>query len=129
MSSISVGLAIYELLVGSDELKSVATKIFPVITDAATLPYVYYRVTGMEQTPAKDNGGADTVHVETNCLAPTYGEAVELAEKVRKVLDYVRVRTDGGLYIRSCTMTGMEHYFEDDAFVVSLNFTVRVNQE
>lgn len=127
MSSISVGIVLHDILSKSD-VKSSVTKIYPIVTAEAKLPYVYYEVTGMEQNPVKGSVGADTVHVEVNCLASTYGEAVELAEKVRGVLDCVQASTDDGLRIRSCHLTNMSHTFDDDAFIVSLDFTVRVNQ-
>lgn len=128
MSSISVGVALHQLLSEDAEVKATAKKIFPVMTAEADLPYIHYRVTGMEQNPTKGADGADTVHVEVNCLDRTYGGAVSLAEKARKVLDHVSFRTDDGIYVRSCTLTGMDNSYEDDAYIVSLDFTVRVNQ-
>lgn len=128
MSSISVGIVLHDIL-SKSEVKSAVTKIYPIVTAEANLPYVYYTVTSMEQNPTKGSVGADTVHVEVNCLASSYKGSVELAEKVRTALDHVQASTDDGLVIRSCTLTNMEHYHDYDAFVVSLDFTVKVNQK
>ena len=80
-TSLSAGEIISAVLAEDPEVAARTTKIYPVVTDNARLPYVVYRRTQLEQTPTKGRG-ADTVGIEVLCYTEQYVEGVELAEAV-----------------------------------------------
>lgn len=123
MTSLSVGKIIRSLLVADPTIKAKVTKVFPVVTDKANLPYIAYRRAGIEPRPFK-GGNADTVTVEVLVFAADYESGVELAEDVRRVLDCQQGEIDG-LTIRSCTLTDGEEAYQDDAYVQRLVFTIK----
>ena len=124
-TSLSVGEIIYDVLTNDAEVMARANKVFPVVTDKATLPYVAYRRSRLEHNPAKGTQGADTVQIDVLCFAAKYGDGVQLAEAVRQALDGKQDAKDT-LIMRSCTIAGGEEYYENDAYIQELNFTIKV---
>ena len=118
-------MIIYDILSNDAALQAAVTKVFPVVADEATLPYVAYRRGKMEQTPTKSACGADTVTVEVLCFGSTYTESIDVAELVRSALDHVQ-HTVGGLTMRGCVLTDAEEMWQDDAYVQSLTFIVKI---
>lgn len=124
-TSLSVGEIIYDVLTNDAEVMARANKVFPVVTDKATLPYVAYRRSRLEHNPAKGTQGADTVQIDVLCFAAKYGDGVQLAEAVRQALDGKQATKDT-LIMRSCTIAGGEEYYENDAYVQELSFKINV---
>lgn len=124
-SSLSAGEIIRDILVNNAEVSARAKKVFPVVEDSAELPYIVYRRTQLEQEPAKDRRGADTVGIEVLCYTQHYTEGVELAEAVRDALDGAQGEKDG-LVMRSCCLTDSEEAWQDDAYVQQLVFNVKI---
>lgn len=124
-TSLSVGEIIYDVLTNDAEVMARANKVFPVVTDKATLPYVAYRRSRLEHNPTKGTQGADTVQIDVLCFAAKYGDGVQLAEAVRQALDGKQATKDT-LIMRSCTIAGGEEYYENDAYIQELNFTIKV---
>lgn len=123
-TSLSAGSIIYHLLTTDREVMERARKVFPVVVDEARLPYVAYRRAALEANPAKGQG-ADTVTIEVRCYAAAYAESVELAEAVRRALDYRQADKDG-LRMRSCLLVGASEGWEDDAYIQQLTFNIKM---
>lgn len=123
MTSLSVGKIIRSLLVADPTIKAKVTKVFPVVTDKANLPYIAYRRAGIEAKPCK-GGNADTVTVDVLVFTADYESGVELAEVIRSVLDCQKGEIDG-LTMRSCILTDGEEAYQDDAYVQRLVFTIK----
>jgi hypothetical protein len=124
MTSLSIGKIIRKLLTESVTIKAAkVTKVFPVVTDEAKLPYIAYRRADIEPGPFK-GGNADTVTVEVACFTKDYESGIELAEIVREVLDCQEKEIDG-LKMRSCTLSGGDERYQDDAYVQYLIFTIK----
>lgn len=123
-TSLSFGVAIYKVL--CDALGKSVTKVFPVVTDEANLPYVCYHRDAIGTTPTKSATAfaADVANVTIDCYAATYGESVALAENVRAALDNTRGNVNG-VEIRGCYMVDASESWADDAFVQSLTFQLR----
>lgn len=125
-TALSAGVIIRDILSKDAEVGRLAKKVFPVVTDSAQLPYIAYRRSRLEHNPAKAQlPGADTVLIEINCYADTYEASIALAESVRAALDYAKGEKDG-LFMRSCTLSDGEEFYDDDAFVQSLTFRVQI---
>jgi hypothetical protein len=127
-TSLSAGEAVFELLTSSEEVMGRATKVFPVMTTEANLPYVAYRRAGLSHTPTKAGmPGAEKVKMEVNCYAATYAESVELAEAVRKALEGWRWNdTESLLTVRGMTLADASEAWADDAFVQMMTFDVNI---
>lgn len=124
-TSLSAGEIIRSILINDAEVSARSKKVFPVVEDSAELPYIVYRRTQLEQTPAKWRGGADTVGIEILCYTQHYTDGVELAEAVRAALDGAQGECNG-LVMRSCFLTDSEEAWQDDAFVQQLVFNVKL---
>lgn len=125
-TSLSAGAIIREILLGDEDVKRRTNKIFPIVINKAELPYILYRRAALQHNPTKAGlPGADTVTMEVFCYTANYADGVELAEAVRKALDYSQGEKDG-LVMRSCTLVDSEEDFTDDAFVQCLSFNVRI---
>lgn len=126
MTSLSAGLAVREILAGDEAVARFTGRIFPVAADQAVLPYILYRRAALDHDPSKGGQpGADTVLLELEVYTASYSEGVELAEAVRRALDY-RQWESPGLRMRGCTLTGSEEGWEDDAYIQSLTFTIKI---
>lgn len=125
-TSLSAGAVIREILLADADVRRRTNKIFPVVISKAELPYILYRRAALQHNPTKaGQPGADTVTMEVFCYTASYADGVELAEAVRKALDYAQGEKDG-LIMRSCTLVDSEEDFTDDAFVQCLSFNVKI---
>lgn len=120
---LSAGTAVYEVL--SERLADKVTKVFPVVTDEAVLPYVCYHREALETAVAKHAQSADTVTIVVDCYAATYNGSVALAEAVREALDNVSITTSAGLTVRSSFLVDAAESWTDDAYLQSLSFKLR----
>jgi hypothetical protein len=120
---LSAGTAVYEVL--SERLADKVTKVFPVVTDEAVLPYVCYHREALETAVAKHAQSADTATIVVDCYAATYNGSVALAEAVREALDNVSITTSAGLTVRSSFLVDAAESWTDDAYVQSLTFKLR----
>lgn len=126
-TSLSAGMVIHRLLTSDEAVMKSVTKVFPVVTDEARLPYIAYRRSALSGELTKSHA-AESVTVEVRCYAATYAESVSLAEKVRAALDYRSTdgSNDNGLRLRACFLAGAEEFAEGDAYVQHLIFTLRI---
>ena len=125
-TSLSAGGIIRDLLMNDPEVKRRTNKVFPIATEKAVLPYILYRRAALNHNPTKAGmPGADTVQIEVVCYTAKYIEGVELAEAVRAALDYKKGEKEG-LVMRSCTLADSDEGYDDDAFVQSLVFNVKI---
>ncbi len=126
ITSLSAGRIICNMLLNDPNVSKHTEKIFPVATDKAILPYILYRRAALDHNPTKAGmPGADTVQIEVVCYTAQYIEGVELAEAVRAALDYKKGEKEG-LVMRSCTLVDSDEGYEDDAFVQSLVFNIKI---
>ncbi len=126
-TSISAGLVIYNLLKDDPSVSAMATKIFPVAVTAeeVQLPFIVFRALKQEPTVTKPQKGFDTCLVSVDCAAANYEDAVTLAELTRSALEDKEFEKEG-LVLGLCILTDREEFYEDDAFVERLIFTITV---
>lgn len=122
-SILSAGIVIYSAL--REELADKVTKVFPVVTSEACLPYVCYNRERLDTLPHKASSSADTAVISISVFAATYSESVELAEAVRSALDF-KALSSNGLTIRYCQLVDAKETWTDDAYVQTLDFSVKV---
>lgn len=124
-TSLSAGELLRAVLIEDAEVSQRVNSIFPVVKDTAELPYIVYRRIRLEQQPVKPRGGADTIGVEILCYTAKYTEGVELAEAVRSALDN-RCAESSDLNMRSCYLLESEEDWENDAYIQTLVFNVKI---
>lgn len=126
MSSLSAGAIIRDLLLMEQDIANmVGENVFPVVADTAKLPYIYYRRVSLEPVPTKSRPYNDDTGIEVTCVASTYDEGIELAERVRAALDGCAA-SHVCLRMRSCLLVDSEEDWEADAFVQKLVFRVKI---
>jgi hypothetical protein len=127
LSSLSAGDIIYLALSSDAGVAAMVTAIYPVVEPAeAVCPYIAYRRLKFEANPQKaGQPGADTIQMEVSCYALDYEEGVELAERVRGVLDYQQHEIEG-LRMRGCYLSASTEELDGDAFVQNLVFTIKI---
>ena len=84
-----VGLALNSLLTGDSAVSTlVGSKVYPELAPEGTaLPYLVYSVVSNTPSDAKDGTPIDEAQVEIFSVANSYGNANDLADKVRAALD------------------------------------------
>lgn len=126
-TSLSACEVIYDVLSHDEAIASMVTCIYPVVElTEAVCPYIVYRRTNLSANPQKaGQPGSDTVEVEVGCFAKGYEDSVELAELVRKALDYTQHATED-LCMRSCHLSGASEEYGGQAFIQNLLFTIKI---
>lgn len=127
---LSAGIAVWRRLADDRLLTATVTRVFPVVADEATLPYVAYRRTGLDQRPVKalrdgTRHPCDTARIEVAVCSAGYEEGVRIAERIRERLDGCEWSA-AGLNVRSCTLVDAEETWNEDCFVQTLVFEVRI---
>ena len=121
-SGLSVGLAIYNLLNGA--IPGVR-KVYPVVSDDATMPYIVYRRQAMETALPKDGTAADTVMVELQVVTDTYTRGVQIAEAVREIMDGAQlVDEETGVNVRRVRLMTSEEGWQANAFIQFMTFKI-----
>lgn len=124
MTSLSVGKIIHKVLTEDETISASVTKVFPIVTDKAVLPYIAYRRVSHDPNVNKVSN-PDTTHVEVAVFAADYEKSIELAEAVRAALDGKKAELNG-LKMRICYFADGEEGYQDEAFVQKLVFTIKV---
>ena len=125
-TSLSAGSIIRGALLEDEAVSAITRNVFPVVVDNARLPYIAYRRVSFEQKAQKTGlKWADTVVEEVVCYAASYEESIRLAEAVRAALDGVQYAM-GDMNMRSCTLTGADEGWQDDAYIQRLVFTLKI---
>lgn len=122
-TALSAGIIIRDILANSESVRT--DKIYPVVSDNATAPYIVYRRISAQNVPTRAANGADAVTVEILCMDSDYSGSVELAEAVRAALEYAKLEKEG-LVMRGCTLEDSEEFWQDDTFIQRLIFRVRI---
>lgn len=127
-TSLSAGLVVYDALKASPAVSRMATKIFPVTTDEAVLPYVAYRRRNTQQVSVKGyQTGAETVTYEVACFAASYEDSVALAEYARYAIESSEGTALDGLNVRAAVMVDSSEQWQDDAYVQTMVFELKVD--
>ena len=114
------------MLIADEDVAAITDKVYPVVTDAADLPYIIYRRSSVDASPVKQGyPSADKAQIEIMCCAASYDESIALAEAVRKALD-CKSYTYEGVVMRGCVMTDASEAWQDDAYVQNLVFNVKM---
>lgn len=125
MSGISLIKEIYKILTKDDKLmKMVNSQIYPVVSEIdVKYPYVIFGKRGI--TPNYNKGGIrfDSVNVNFLVVAKTYAESVDIAERIRLLLE---LKKDDYILQTKLMNVADDYDFQSDAYAQDMNFVIDV---
>lgn len=123
-TSISINKYIYSLLTADPTLMELTGgDIYPIVAEeSVSYPFVLFTKSNAYGNYTKDLLLYDSATVEVVIAAVNYFQTVEIAERVRQVLEAYR---DG--YFNSITLDNVSEDFSDDAYIQQLTFSVKIN--
>lgn len=128
MSCISIGKAIYTLLLQGLINTKIKNKIYPLIADeSTTFPFIVYRRNSIITESSKDYID-DCVTIQLMIASDNYAESVELAEQVRDILINKKI-TIQDISIEDITLLDGSEEYLDNTFVQNLIFKINIQHE
>lgn len=127
-NSILIGKSIYNILSNDEVLKSkLNDRIFPVVAEEGTVfPFIVYTRTNVTPNFVKGGIYIDSTSIEINIVSNNYIESVELANRVRNIIEGIKRTTIEGIYIDDIKMTSCNEGFFEYAFVQVLTFEINI---
>ena len=119
-TSISVNKHIYNLLINDETLnKLVGKKIYPLVAEeSVTYPFIIFTKDSAYANYTKDLLTFDTVTISIAIAAVNYFETVQIAERVRQILENHR---DG--YFFNIQLENVSEDFVEDTYIQQLQFS------
>lgn len=123
-TSISVNKHIYNLLINDEILNGlVDKKIYPLIAEeTVTYPFIIFTKESAIANYTKDLLCYDTVTISVAIAATNYIQTVDIAERVRQILEN---RRDD--YFYNILFDEVTEDFVEDAYVQQLKFSAKIN--
>jgi len=123
-TSISVNKHIYNLLINDEILNGlVGKKIYPIVAEeTVSYPFILFTKESAIANYTKDLLMYDTVTISIAIAATNYSQTVEIAERVRQILEN---RRDD--YFYNILFDEVTEDFVEDAYIQTLKFTSKIN--
>lgn len=123
-TSISVNKHIYQLLINDEELnKLVDKKIYPIVAEeSVTYPFIIFTKESASGVYSKDLLMYDTVTVSVAIAAVNYFQTVNIAERVRQILENYR-----DTYFHNILLDNVTEDFVEDTYIQQLQFSAKIN--
>lgn len=123
-TSISVNKHIYNLLINDEILNEmVGKKIYPLVAEeSVTYPFIIFTKESAYGNYTKDLLLYDTVTISVAIAAVNYFQTVQIAERVRQILENHR---DG--YFNNILLDNVNEDFVEDTYIQHLQFSAKVN--
>lgn len=130
MDSLEIGKVIATYLTENKELNAIINnKVFPIVADqGTTYPFVVYKRGGLQTASSKDRYNySEVAYVEMVVASKSYRQSVEIATKIRDVLDKKRGVLDDININEIRLENAYEDYMSDtDVFVQYLTFRIEI---
>ena len=123
-TSISVNKYIYQLLISDEKLKElVGNKIYPLVAEeSVTYPFIIFTKENAFANYTKDLLLYDTVNISVAVAAVNYFQTVQIAERVRQILE--NYRDD---YFYNILLENVTEDFVEDTYIQQLQFSAKIN--
>lgn len=123
-TSISVNKYIYQLLITDEKLKElVGNKIYPLIAEeSVTYPFIIFTKENAFANYTKDLLTYDTVNISVAIAAVNYFQTVQIAERVRQILE--NYRDD---YFYNILLDNVTEDYVEDTYIQQLQFSAKIN--
>ncbi len=123
-TSISVNKYIYQLLISDEKLKElVGNKIYPLVAEeSVTYPFIIFTKENAFANYSKDLLCYDTVNISVAIAAVNYFQTVQIAERVRQILENYR-----DVYFYNILLDNVTEDFQEDTYIQQLQFSAKIN--
>lgn len=123
-TAISCNKHIYQLLISDSGLtEMVGDKIYPLVAEeSVSYPFIIFTKENANGNYTKDFLTYDTVTISVAIAANNYFETVNIAERVRAILENYR-----DSYFLSVLLDNVTEEFLEDAYVQQLQFSAKIN--
>ena len=129
MKGIKVNKYIKKILSEDEELTKIVSvkNIKAMVLQPTQYPFISFKRKSLEVEYTKDIPTEDKVMVEIICVSNDYTQTIDMAQRVRDILDF-HVYTDSKekVFISQIRMFDVEEDTVEDAFVQTLTFEFRI---
>lgn len=122
-TAISVNKHIYSILTGDTQLRElVSDKIYPIIAEeTVSYPFIIFTKETVDAAYTKDFLTYDNVTFSVAIAANNYFETVQIAERVRAILENYR-----DSYFMTVLLNNVIEEYVEDAFIQQLQFSAKI---
>jgi hypothetical protein len=123
-TSISVNKHIYNLLINDEILNGlVGKKIYPIVAEeTVSYPFILFTKESAIANYTKDLLMFDTVTISVAIAATNYSQTVDIAERVRQILENRRDE-----YFYNILFDEVTEDYVEDAYIQQLKFSAKIN--
>lgn len=131
MESLELGRVVKSILLQDEELsRQVGSKVFPLVADKGSFPFIVYRRDGLTPSTNKDKLVYDTqVRISLIVASSDYRQGLGICSKVIEVLLASQGRTIGGLEIIDLELQDTSEEYREDTFLQLLSITVNIKNK
>ena len=120
IDSLGIGKVIYTLLGDF--------KTYPLVADNNTkYPFIVYKRNNVISSTCKDGSYEDTVDIGITIVTMKYAEGIEIANKVREILQRQVIKIDD-MILNDTYLISANESFTDNVFVQNLNFRTTITE-
>lgn len=123
MTGIGLNRELNEVLRKDDKLKElVGNNIYQLVAkEPIKFPFIIFGIDNIIPSYCKSGRSLDTVNFYVGIASDKYNIAVDIAERIREILELYRSANVVNTYLENATEA-----FENDAYFLRLNFTAKV---
>lgn len=93
------------------------------LTNPVKFPFVSLKRSAIDTTYNKDRSTEDVVTVEIAVVSDNYTQCIEIAQRIREILDYKVYRnTEDNIFITYIRLLDVQEDTVNDAYIQNLNF-------
>lgn len=124
IDTLNIGKYIFNTL---NDSESITCKIYPLVADNdAKFPFIIYKRVNLISEMCKDGTYEDDVTIEINVVTDKYSVGIEIANKVRELLENQRINYQGLEITESKIVQASEEY-NTGAYVQRMQFNFKIN--
>lgn len=125
INTLNIGKYIYSSISGDDQI---TCKVYPLVADNdAKFPFIVYRRTGLVSGTTKDGLTEDNVTVEIVIVSDKYSVGLDLAIKVRNLLEKQSVIYED-IEINDTTLNLATEEYSDNSYIQRMQFDMKINK-
>ena len=125
INTLNIGKYIYSTISGDNQI---TCKVYPLIADNdAKFPFIVYRRTGLVSGTTKDGLTEDDVTVEIVIVSDKYSVGLDLAIKVRNLLEKQSVIYED-IEINDTTLNLATEEYSDNSYIQRMQFNMKINR-
>ena len=125
INTLNIGKYIYSTISGDNQI---TCKVYPLVADNdAKFPFIVYRRSGLVSGTTKDGLTEDDVTVEIVIVSDKYSVGLDLAIKVRNLLEKQSVIYED-IEINDTTLNLATEEYNDNSYIQRMQFNMIINR-